>query len=143
MPTPYPDPDPNPNPNPNQARLEGDAVADARDAARPIAAEHGDHGVEREVAEDGAAEHGHLVRVRVGLRARVRVRARARVRLRLRVRLRRRVRVRLRLRVRVRPRVRVRVRVRDGAHLPVGHHVLAAEEAQQRGLARAVGACSG
>ena len=53
------------------------------------------------------------------------------------------VRVRLRLRVRVRLRVRLRVRVRDGAHLPVGHHVLAAEEAQQRGLARAVGACSG
>ena len=47
------------------------------------------------------------------------------------------------VRVRVRLRVRLRVRVRDGAHLPVGHHVLAAEEAQQRGLARAVGACSG
>ena len=91
-----------------EVRLEGDAVADARDAARPIAAEHGHHGVECEVAEDGAAEHGHLVRVRVRLRVRVRVRVRARDRLRLRVR----VRVRLRLRLRVRVRVRVGVGVR-------------------------------
>ena len=63
--------------------LEGDAVADARDLPRPVARQHRDQRVEREVVEDGASEHGDL---------------------------------------------------------PLRHHVLAAEQPQQRRLARAVGA---